>query len=117
VRRFLVTAMLLGCLSMQAKSDDFSGSELFDQCTSKTPELRTQCDIWIRGFAAGLSSGQEAASLEPRICLPDGFTGAQAALIIKKFMDEYPQLLHYNAKLVAIVALANEFPCPEHEAD
>lgn len=109
--------MLLGCLSTQAKSGDFSGSELFDQCMSTTAELRTQCDIWISGFAAGLSSGQEAAFLQPRICLPDGFTGAQAALIIKKFMNEYPQLLHYNADLVAIVALANEFPCPEHEAD
>ena len=36
---------------MQAKSDDFSGSELFDQCTSKTPELvRFDCLILDQGI-------------------------------------------------------------------
>ena len=117
VRYFLATAMLLGCFSTQAKSEDLSGLELFDQCTSNTEQLRTTCDVWINGFAAGFSSAREAGFLEPRICFPDGFTGAQAAIIIKKFMNEYPHLLRYNAKLVATVALANEFPCPEPEAD
>jgi hypothetical protein len=117
VRRFLATAMLLGCLSTQAKSDGFSGLDLLHRCTSKTAHLRDLCNIWILGFAAGVSSAQEAASLEPRICLPDGFTGAQAAIIIKKFMSEYPRLLHHDANLVAIVALANAFPCREDKAD
>jgi hypothetical protein len=67
--------------------------------------------MWITGFQAGLIAATAKELKDYSVCLPNEFTGEQAILIVKKFMNEHPQLLHAPASQVTFLALYSAFRC------
>jgi hypothetical protein len=49
-------------------------------------------------------------------CLPtQGIVNSQAVRIVARYLREHPAELHYQARTVASLALAEAFPCPWHQ--
>jgi hypothetical protein len=117
MKRFLAIAALLVCFVTEGRTE-FTGMQLVEMCANKN--TKDICEAWIAGFQAGLSgahaSRNHASSKDNKeVCLPKGFTGSQATLIIKKYMQDHPQVLHLWAPPIAFVALWDAFPCPKTE--
>ena len=104
-------AFMVSCLSA-ANAGDFTGMQLRELCTagSDAPEQNI-CRTWISGYQAGLFAAQTIAKAHRVTCLPRGFTGDQAWLIVEKFMKDHPNILHGRADVIAFVALSEAFPC------
>jgi hypothetical protein len=105
----LVTLLIFGlCRPAVA---DFSGESLDKMCGSEEPEIKAACDLWISGFSAGLFAGQASKKIGDQTCLPNGVTGAHAAEIVRKFIEDNPQQLQFGAEVIALTALRQAFPC------
>jgi len=112
MRRLLAIIVLLGCLSSDGRAD-FNAIDLSMMCSTDNEVARNQCRAWVSGFQDGIWAEVYAESLGKRICLPDGFSGDQAVLIIEKYMNDHPDALQNNAKEVAYIALFTALPCPK----
>jgi hypothetical protein len=110
MKRMIIASILIFCASRSIAAG-LSGTELYGFCTNQNKSVRTVCETWISGFQAGIYAQSQAAKTDVSVCLPDGFTGAQAKLIIDKFMKDFPATLHNQAEIVAFFALSREFPC------
>ena len=111
--RLLATVLLLGCLSTESKAA-FTGMDLLEECTGSVPQMKASCEAWIAGFEAALFGANEARKLRNMsVCIPEGFTGKQAVLVVTKYIKEHPELLHNNAGPIAFLALWFSFPCSE----
>jgi hypothetical protein len=111
--RTIVVASTLAMLMASATAEEaFTGTTLLEMCSHKTEGVRTMCDAWMNGFQAGfdVTNGPPRGTLGS-ICLPDGFTGKQARLIIENYMKEQPQMLHLDAEVIAFYALWSAYPC------
>jgi hypothetical protein len=89
-------------------SAEFTGLQLRELCAEKDKRF---CRLWISGFQAGLFATQQSRQLGMEVCLPNGFTGAQATLIVEKFMSDFPNTLHLTAEPLVFEALFRAFPC------
>jgi hypothetical protein len=88
--------------------------DLLEGCTGGVQQAKMSCEAWIAGFEAALFGAHEARKRRNMsVCLPEGFTGKQAVLIVEKYMKEHPEMLHNNAGPIAFLALWSSFPCPE----
>ncbi len=68
--------------------------------------------MYITGFQAGINAARVMKeTTNSSICLPDGFSGQQAVLIVEKFMKDHPEMLHYDQTIVVSMALVQAFPC------
>lgn len=111
--RLLATVLLLGCLSTESKAA-FTGMDLLEECTGSVPQMKASCEAWIAGFDAALFGANEMRKLRNiSVCIPEGFTGKQAVLVVTKYIKEHPELLHNNAGPIAFLALWFSFPCSE----
>jgi hypothetical protein len=110
IRLLIIALIVLSASPLNAQS--FTGLDLNGACTGKDQEAQHTCAIWISGFQAGVLMARIAAeATQDRVCLPDGFTGEQARLIVEKFMRDNPAVLHKSATVVAMSALFEAFPC------
>ena len=109
MNRAIMTALFVLCASKSLAG--FSGNDLYELCTSDTKSAKAVCETWISGFQAGIFAANLGAKTNLSACLPVGFTGNQAKLIIEKFMKDFPATLHNKAEVVALFALSREFPC------
>jgi Ssp1 endopeptidase immunity protein Rap1a len=100
-----IAVVALLSVSTEGKAD-FTGMDLLE-CRG----AKTSCEAWIAGFEAGLFAAREGEKHNKSVCLPEGFTGKQAALIVDKYMKEHPEMLHFNAGPIVFLALWGAFPC------
>lgn len=101
-------AILLGIST--TSHAEFNGIDLWNMCASGAKGTAV-CKTWITGFQSGLYAARVAGEAGETVCLPKGFTGNQAHLIVEKFMRDHPQLLNNSADVVAFTALSLAFPC------
>jgi hypothetical protein len=88
--------------------------DLLEGCTGSVPQMKASCEAWIAGFEAALFGANEVRKLRNMsVCIPEGFTGKQAVLVVTKYIKEHPELLHNNAGPIAFLALWFSFPCSE----
>jgi hypothetical protein len=108
MKRILLVVGLL-CLSGTAQAQ-FRASELREMCA--IPAGKNTCSMWISGFLTGMFAVQAQTPKENRVtCIPNGVDGNQAQLIIEKFSNENPNLLHHPAGPFAYAAITRAFPC------
>ena len=74
----------------------------------------TQCLEYIKGAidAYGYATVRNLIKPPDSICMPHGFTGEQAVLIVLKYLDNHPENLHLDAGGLVWVAIHSAFPCP-----
>ncbi len=64
-------------------------------------------------IAIGYTMGVYDAGMRSVHCPPDGVTGRQLSDIIKMWMSNNPDKLHYSADSIIIEVLRSLWPCPE----
>lgn len=64
-------------------------------------------------IAIGYTMGVYDADLRAVHCSPDGITGRQLSDIIKMWMANNPDKLHYSADSIILETLKSLWPCPE----
>jgi len=101
----MACALLMGAPAYSAEI--ITGSELQRRCG--VPKGSSGYDF-CTGFAMGaLTRYRELCRMEKEPTLD----GAQARLIIEKYMRAYPELLNENAGVIAVRAFNQELGCPK----
>jgi hypothetical protein len=62
-------------------------------------------------YISGVVDGYQAGDGVPRICIPDGATQGEMALVVSKYLNRYPERLHNTPVSLVIDALATVYPC------
>ena len=111
---FLLVASSAKAQFDQTGTSNLTGNWLYTVCAANDQRGQLICQMWIRGFQAGIISSQNLAQvnkLKPASCIPQGVTADQAKLIIEKFLKDNPQYMQLSAETVASYALVIAFPC------
>ena len=98
-------AMLLGSPASYAYT---TGNNLVEHCKDKEAYFGSG---FCYGYMMGVANILTWASERNRICIPDGVTSGQAVSIVKKYLKENPEELHYTAQSLVAFALIKAFPC------
>jgi hypothetical protein len=91
-----------------------SGGYMLPHCKNLA-EMDAAPGIW-EGQCAGVIEGfMLLGDLLPRhlrFCPPDGMPPIAADLIVIKYLDDHPEDLHLDFRLLALAALHKAWPCP-----
>ena len=104
-----------------------SGNDLLERCSH--PAVRAGDDMQVTelvkiardngmclGYIVGLSDqamgDQTFAHAKRNYCLPSGVRSEQLVMVVKKYLEDNPAQLHYEAAVMTIRALTDAFPCP-----
>jgi hypothetical protein len=96
----IAAILLLACNAAQAAT----GNEYLQL------EERAQAFLII-GIVDGMSLASYFSSTNLPWCYPNKSTYAQDMLILKKYLDNHPQDLHYEIESLLFNALTEGFPC------
>jgi hypothetical protein len=67
------------------------------------------CTFYVEGVLDGYIIGTEPA--KRLVCRPEHSTFLQSALIVSKYLQDHPEMLHYDPDYLIIDALSEAFPC------
>jgi hypothetical protein len=112
--RHAVTIPLFIFLLTVPAAAELTGIQLQEACNESDPQssLGALCLSYASGLADGFRMGRASAEAKMPLCLPEAMTsGAQARLIIEKYMRDNPDKLHQSAAVVGSTALARAFRC------
>jgi hypothetical protein len=101
-------------LPCQARSPDpSSGAFWYPLCNERdtSSDGATMCRIYIEGFVGGSTTMVVMLLENPKFCLPAGATTDQARLVVVRFMETMPELLHLSFNQLIYMALATSFSC------
>jgi hypothetical protein len=99
-------------ISGPAPASEFTGNKLQAHCSDQSDMGKLICVTFLQGLVAGIEAGDGSKQKDPRIwCFPEGATLKQGRLVVEKYMQENPQILHQDAAVVAVSALMLAFPC------
>lgn len=114
-RIFLTIALMLGVSSVDAGGSK-DGNDLlseFKKCDMDGTSL--YCGSYT-GYIIGISDTyefiQDWKGFDPTICTPGAVTVGQLKAIVRKYLDNNPELLHLDAAGLVLTALRKAFPCP-----
>jgi hypothetical protein len=78
-------------------------------------EMDTAPGVW-EGQCAGVIEGfmllGDVLPKHLQFCPPDGMPPIAADLIVVKYLDDHPENLHLDFRLLALAALHEAWPCP-----
>ncbi|MEP4148742.1 MAG: Rap1a/Tai family immunity protein [Halioglobus sp.] len=105
----LILSVLWGQSVLAEKLPTYiSGNDLLGACESSAPDITFFCHGYIAGIVDTYSLYGENSKA---ICMPEGVPVSQLALIVTKYLHQYPELLHETASYRVIYAMVNAFPC------
>jgi len=124
IAALLLLAVSLSPVAFSAVTPD-DGNKLLDSCkdyprasqlTAEVDRVKVMyCVGYVGGFTDGLivSKGlMKDKSGPPNVCAPEqGVQHGQAVLVVLKWLNEHPNLLHQDAPLLITLALEEGFPC------
>jgi hypothetical protein len=84
-------------------------SRLSTYCNSSLPDERNICSAYVAGIAEVVTNEDYKGY---RACIPWGADVLQLAAVIKKYLNDHPEELHYNGAGIVAKALGLAFPCP-----
>jgi hypothetical protein len=118
MRRAVLAVMLLLC-STAASADESGRPRVW---TSGT-ELMALCGQVLDQFSTGACMGYVVAAAEIadsghlksyRSCIPKDVTKGHLQDVVRKYLAKHPEQLEFIGYQVAVVALVEAFPCPDH---
>jgi hypothetical protein len=87
-----------------------NGNDLQEACTSEAQELQARCDFYIYGLLDGMLLAESNKNLLELI--PSKVTKGQLLKIVKKTMEENPEMLHEHMAVIAKFAVLTSFYKP-----
>lgn len=93
---FFIPSLCLGAFT--------DGNQLKAQCTNSESPAN-------QGLCLGYVMGVTDVNLRDKICTPSGVTIGQLQSITIKYLNDYPDRLHYSADSLVLDALRKAFPC------
>jgi hypothetical protein len=86
------------------------GTDLYHFCVESPEGARERdvCSAFILGVLKGLEYGAIPWG-DKKGCFAQYVPPTQAELIVKKYMNDHPEMLGYDAGLVAVTAILNAF--------
>jgi hypothetical protein len=108
----VVAALFLAAVTAQINSSVFeSGNELYDLCTSSSAVKLGACS----GYIMGVSDAESVLATETGharlFCEPDSAVVRQDVDIVKRYLENHPELRHLSAASMVVFALQQAFPC------
>jgi hypothetical protein len=102
-------AAIAACFYAAPVRAEILGNDLYHFCVDgrEGSHERDVCTAFILGVLKGLDYG--AMNLTKKPCFANYVPPTQAELIVKKFMTDHPELLGYDAGMVATMALIKAF--------
>lgn len=116
----LSAVLLPQLLRAQATTPESTGVELLEECQAAerdTPSVKAaHCLGYLNGMADGLDAWESYnkyhnGNLPPAACIPRGATMRELAIVVVKYLNDHPNRLHESYRLLAILALADGYPC------
>ncbi len=106
MKKFLICLLLLPSLAYA----QLSGTLLKQYCAEGAPAPEMGV-CW--GFIIGVIRTAEGSNLSNRFCLPqnENLETQQIVYVVEKFLNERPEVLHFNPSVLVVGALSNAFPC------
>jgi hypothetical protein len=103
-----------------------SGNDLLERCSH--PEVRAgetmqvmelvkiakdnaMCVGYIVGVSDQAMGDQISAHAKRNYCLPSEVHSEQLVMVVKKYLEDNPAQLHYEAEILTIRAITDAFPC------
>lgn len=88
------------------------GNELLLSCQSVVDSMSDgslKGNAYDRGFCVGLVEGIAYAS--STVCVPKGVTIGQEVRVVAKYLNDHPEQLNHDERILTDAALSNAFPC------
>ncbi|HEV3513726.1 MAG TPA: Rap1a/Tai family immunity protein [Candidatus Sulfotelmatobacter sp.] len=77
----------------------------------KTAKDNGMCLGYIVGVSDQAMGEQTSAHGKRNYCLPSEVRSEQLVMVVKKYLEDNPAQLHYEAEVLTIHALSDAFPC------
>jgi hypothetical protein len=115
VRRYATAvAAILSCLLVgEAKADFTSGNQLWDACQgeeAKDPIKATFCVSYIVGAGETFQALQVTKTVS-FYCVPGNVQNGQMIDVVKLYLRDHPEIRHYSAPTLIMLAFKEKFPC------
>jgi hypothetical protein len=112
MKRLLLVMFLVGVTS-PVWAAYLDGNKLLNECNEKFASVGNMfCLGYIAGILdASMGAGKGVTGIE--FCSPANVTVRQATDVVKKSLNDNPQLRHLNAATLVAAALSEAFPCPK----
>jgi len=108
MRLFILAAFLFFSATAQCQQ------AAFETGNSLRQKLYAKSNI-ANGIAYGYILGVHDSWSGIMICTQIGADPSQMILIVRKFLSDHPEKLHYSAMSLVADALREAFPCPHSE--
>lgn len=105
-------ALALGASCPSYAADAASGNWWLKTCTSTKEYNDNYCIGLVFGMNQ-INEFQRNFGDGRHYCLPDGVTMQQLRLVLVKYLQENPQVLHYSIGTLFMLAANKQFPCTQ----
>lgn len=110
----IVVALMVPPRLAVAELAFITGSELRKQCTAVNEAQNSPQWFGCIGYVIGIADVMAVTPVAGfSVCLPSNATRVQAALVVRRFLDSNPEMLHHGAAALVVDALARAFPCTQ----
>jgi hypothetical protein len=110
IRAVFLGGLLVASLPCQAGGEYLGGYELLQVCESKNQYDTGLCEGYITGVSTALN---DKGISKVKLCIPDGVSSGQLVLVVKKWLKDNPEKLHYAGAAIVAFAAIGAFPCPK----
>ncbi len=109
---FIVLASV-ACVS--TASADATGNQIKAYCDAP---MQTPANAMCLGYISGALDAYRVVGHMRKtklFCEPESATGEQIVSMVKKYLDEHPEQLHWVASQLIYIVMARTFPCTNQE--
>ncbi len=112
-----VAVILFGSSWRVFAASTMTGNELIQQCGAAVSSmdgklaLTLDADLFGQGYCTGLVNA--AFMAVKGLCLPEGVTMGQHVRVVYKYLQDHPELLHEQDRVLAAIALFDAYSCPK----
>jgi hypothetical protein len=110
IRYFVSISVILVCFGVD-EAWPLTGTQVASAC--KTDE--GYCDGYIAGALDAHTSVSRTLLKTTLWCTPNTITYAQSILVVRKYLQEHPEKLHYSMVSILESAMTEAFPCARQQ--
>jgi|SRR5271170_2702998 len=114
----LIVLVIVSTANAQVTKQDFSGISNLSYCKGPASSLDYSTPgaafdtLLHSGYCKGIAEGAlRALKFSDTTCVPPGVTNGQALLVVVRYMEQHPELLHLDLAVLAADALHTAFAC------